>query len=146
MQNLRNNLDALPRSCPVTVEIFLSGTEVVDRGTLHKHAEGPLAVIRSTTSPLASAVGETGITTGPDTDRKSHWGLWIVLGVVCILGKEGANFGGVDVEIQGILGPHDGVIVVVVHSTTGNLVLETVPKVGHSLAEVVAVNVLGIGA
>lgn len=140
------HLDAGVVTGLVAVLVVLGGVVVDNLDGLNVHDERNVVKVSLTTSPLNGTLGVGGVTTGPDTDLQQGGGLGEVLSAVGILVLQGADDIAINEPLNALLSPVDTVGVELGLGVGDVDSGGAVPAGGVTLAEVVSLNLLVVGA
>ena len=138
-------LDALPGAGAVAVSVRRTGRVVARLDGLDDHVVGPAAVVGGAAGPLHGARGVGRVAAAPDAQLQLH-GRLRVLALLGALRREGAHCGAVDLPHNLVGGPVDRVGVEVVLVAGVRVEGTAVVGGGLTLAEVVALHLLVVGA
>lgn len=116
----------------------------MDVDALDRHGVWALAVISQATSPLDCAIGIVRVSTSPDTKADGHGSLGILSAIdgTWVGDWQSTNDGAIDPPLDCLLGPLDGVIVVVILGRSGHGIPDgAIHDGGVAFAEVIGLDV-----
>ena len=144
--DLLEDLDALPIARFVSVFVLCPAARVRHAHRLDRHSVRSLAVVCDTACPLDRAVGEARVAAGPDAQPQVHGRLWEILAPVRVGVHECPDERAVDVPLQLLGRPVDGVVVESLLRRLDRVVDRTRGARDFALAEVVRLDVAVIAA
>jgi hypothetical protein len=108
---LLEDLDALPATGRVAIFVLGPSARVRDTNRLDRHGERGFAVVCQTTRPFNGSIRKARVTTGPDTEAQVHGRLWEIFASVRVGVQQCADYVAVDVPLQLLSRPVEGVVV-----------------------------------
>ena len=146
-KDVRDNFDALPTSRHIPIDVFLALGVILHSQTPDAHRVWAITIIRLSASPFDGILRIFLVATRPYADADIHWRLRKVLAPVRFSILQHPDTCTIDIPLELILGPTDGVIVEIVLGLEGRWVPDGAIVAGRiSFAEVIALDMCSVSA
>ena len=145
-ENVLEDLDALPTARLVAVFVLGPAARVGHAHRLDRHGVGSLAVVRDAAGPLDRAVRKARVATGPDAQPQVHGRLREILAPVRVGVHESPDECAVDIPLQLLGRPVDGVVVERLLRRLDRVVVRARGTLRFALAVVVCLDVAVVAA